>query len=113
MRIDRKYRAVKFGFLQEALGLSVRFPLVDYPFSVRGAVMLEFEQWNEMIPTRMFKKKEQTDKGERCNVFGLYQSLVASLWINNNMTGLVFFLGRDTEGVRIIQAVSETQKIVK
>ena len=126
------------------LGLSVRFPLVDYPFSVGGSVMLEFVQWNEMIPTRMFKKKEQidkveyeilnvelrsgflvlglkrnkrdtdpkfnslirekineigqTDKGGRCNVFGLYQSLVASLWINNNMTGLVFFLGRDTEG---------------
>ncbi len=56
---------------------------------------------------------QQTEKGSLRNTYDLYQSLFASLWINNNITGLKFFLGRDKQGIRIIQAIVSTQKNVK
>lgn len=56
---------------------------------------------------------EHTHKGSIHNNYDLYQSLYASLWINNNITGLKFFLGRDKQGIRIIQAIASTQKNLK
>lgn len=65
-----------------------------------------------------FIKKEidslkQTDKGNIRNDFDLYESLLSSLWINNNISGLAFFLGRDSEGVRIVQGVVNTRTNLK
>lgn len=47
------------------------------------------------------------------NNLDLYRSLLASLWINNNIAGLLFFLGRDQEGIRIIQAIANTRENLK
>ncbi len=56
---------------------------------------------------------EKSKPGTIHNDFDLYQSLFSSLWINNNIAGLAFFLGKDNEGIRIIQAIVETQENVK
>jgi hypothetical protein len=53
---------------------------------------------------------EQSKPGCIHNDFDLYQSLFSSLWVNNNITGLAFFLGRDSNGIRIIQAIVSTQE---
>ncbi len=53
---------------------------------------------------------EQSKPGTTYNDFDLYQSLFSSLWVNNNIAGLAFFLGRDGNGIRIIQAIASTQE---
>ena len=53
---------------------------------------------------------EQSKPGTIHNDFDLYQSLFSSLWVNNNIAGLAFFLGRDGNGIRIIQAIASTQE---
>ena len=56
---------------------------------------------------------KQSDNGDIRNDFDLYESLVSSLWINNNISGLAFFLGRDSEGIRIIQGIVNTRTNLK
>jgi hypothetical protein len=56
---------------------------------------------------------EKSRAGSIHNNFDLYQSLVSSLWITQNIAGLAFFLGRDSEGIRIIQAIVSTQENLK
>ncbi len=56
---------------------------------------------------------QNNDSGHIQNNFDLYQSLIASLWINNNISGLVFYLGKDNEGIRIVQAIVNTQENLK
>jgi hypothetical protein len=47
------------------------------------------------------------------NDFDLYQSLYVSVWLTNNIAGLPFFLGFDADGVRIIQAIANTEENLK
>ena len=47
--------------------------------------------------------------GSLRNSSDVYQSLVSSLWINNNIAGLVFFIGKDSKGIHIIQAIANTK----
>lgn len=56
---------------------------------------------------------KQSIPGSIHNDFDLYQSLLASLWINNNIAGLPFFLSRDNQGIRIIQAIASTKENLK
>ncbi len=67
---------------------------------------------NSFIQNKMDEIK-QTVSGSVKNNIDLYKSLSASLWVNNNISGLVFFLGRDSEGIRIIQAIANTQGNIK
>ncbi len=56
---------------------------------------------------------KQSDKGEIRNNLDLYKSLYSGLWIANNIAGLAFFIGKDQEGVRIIQAIVQTEENAK
>jgi len=54
-----------------------------------------------------------TEKGQYHNNLDLYQSLISNLWVNHNITGLPFFLNRDEDGTRIIQAIINTRENAK
>lgn len=53
---------------------------------------------------------EKSGAGSIYNNFDLYQSLLSCLWVSQNIAGLAFFLGRDSDGIRIIQAIASTQE---
>ena len=55
------------------------------------------------------KAIKKTAPGSMRNSSDVYQSLVSSLWINNNIAGLVFFIGKDHKGIHIIQAIANTK----
>lgn len=63
---------------------------------------------NSFIKNKIDEIKK-TIQGSLENTVDLYKSLTSSLWINNNISGLTFFLGRDKKGIRIIQAIANTQ----
>jgi hypothetical protein len=66
---------------------------------------------------RFFKNKVKEIKkitpGSMRNSSDVYQSLVSSLWINNNIAGLVFYIGKDSKGIHIIQAIANTEDNLK
>lgn len=64
---------------------------------------------NSFIRNKLAEIK-QSQSGSIYNEFDLYQALFSSLWVNNNIAGLAFFLGKDNNGVRIIQAIVGTQE---
>ncbi len=140
------------------LGLSLKLPYTDFPFTIKDQVLIEFVEWNQELGGggKFFKKKQQlsaveytvknvdhngeliflglarnkrdaepginqfiTDKlveikrettGVRRNELELYNSFHASVWLTNNIAGLPFFLGHDAEGIRIIQAIGNTEE---
>ncbi len=68
--------------------------------------------FNIFVQNKIDELNETGARGIR-NDFDLYQSLVSSIWVNNNIAGLVFFLGKDSDGVRIIQAIANTRENLK
>jgi hypothetical protein len=49
---------------------------------------------NSFIRNKLAEIK-QSQSGSIYNEFDLYQALFSSLWVNNNIAGLAFFLGKD------------------
>lgn len=140
-----------------SLGLSIKIPYTDFPFSIKDQVLIDFVEWNEELSNTgtFFKKKQKLspveyvvkkvdhnddfillglfrqkrdadpginlffkDKlaeikrdtaGVRRNDLDLYNSFYAGVWLTNNIAGLPFFLGHDAEGIRIIQAIANTE----
>ncbi|MCX7088880.1 MAG: PilZ domain-containing protein, partial [Methylococcales bacterium] len=85
------------------------------PFSVLGLMRSkEIDSFNtiDFIKDKINNIKHEI-AGVTRNEFDFYQSLYASVWLTNNISGLPFFLGSDADGVRIIQAIANTEENFK